>query len=463
MSSDIAIKVDNLSKCYQIYDNPRDRLLQGVMPRLQRLAGWQPKQYCREFWALRDVSFDVKKGETIGIIGQNGSGKSTLLQMICGTLTPTSGSIQTKGRVAALLELGAGFNPDFTGRENVYMNASILGLTKEEIDTRFDDIAAFADIGAFIDQPVKMYSSGMYVRLAFSVQIMVDPEILIIDEALAVGDARFQLKCFQRLANLKQKGTTIVLVTHSIEQIRTFCESGLVLNGGHPIYYGDSKTAAVKYYQIIFPEENGSSSVLIDNDEEEQKYILNNVSTDNELLTFNNHETESQSEYLLKVNPENKENNIFGIGGAKLDWVNIYGITEPNIFGGGENFRLVCRYTWDRVLLQRVIEKNKLRNDVSLGVALADEKGQYIFGCNGYDADLFIDCNEQDSSILEIDFVMPYLKSGTYFLTLAISIGTMENHIQLKWYDYFVELKCISVKKNMYGVCHLDYAMKRIQ
>ena len=157
MSSEIAINVENLSKCYQIYDNPRDRLKQFVMPRLQNLSGKQPKQYFREFWALKDISFEVKKGETVGIIGRNGSGKSTLLQIICGTLAPTSGSIETRGRIAALLELGSGFNPEFTGRENVYLNAAVLGLSKEEVDARFDVIAAFADIGEFIEQPLSIW------------------------------------------------------------------------------------------------------------------------------------------------------------------------------------------------------------------------------------------------------------------------------------------------------------------
>ncbi len=198
-SDDIAIRVTNLSKSYQIYETPRDRLKQFVLPRLQRIAGQAPRQYYREFRALNNVSFDVRKGETVGIIGRNGSGKSTLLQIICGTLTPTGGTVETRGRIAALLELGSGFNPDFTGRENVYLNASVLGLPQEEIETRFDDIAAFADIGDFIDQPVKTYSSGMIVRLAFAVAINVDPDILVIDEALSVGDELFQRKCFSRI------------------------------------------------------------------------------------------------------------------------------------------------------------------------------------------------------------------------------------------------------------------------
>ena len=231
-SNDIAIRVENLSKCYEIYPNPHDRLKQFVMPRFQRSVGREPKQYFREFWALKDVSFEVKKGETVGIIGRNGSGKSTLLQMICGTLNPSSGSIQTHGRIAALLELGSGFNPEFTGRENVYMNAAVLGLSNEEIDSRFDEIAAFADIGEFIEQPVKTYSSGMMVRLAFSVSINVAPDILIIDEALAVGDGAFQLKCMTWLKTLQENGTTIIFVSHDLSSIARLCTSAYILEYG---------------------------------------------------------------------------------------------------------------------------------------------------------------------------------------------------------------------------------------
>lgn len=231
-SNDIAIRVENLSKCYEIYANPHDRLKQFVLPRLQRSAGREPKQYFREFWALKDVSFEVKKGETVGIIGRNGSGKSTLLQMICGTLSPTSGDIQTNGRIAALLELGSGFNPEFTGRENVYMNASVLGLSNDEIDTRFDDIVAFADIGEFIEQPVKTYSSGMMVRLAFSVSVNVRPDILVVDEALAVGDGAFQLKCMTRLKALQETGATVLFVSHDLGSVGRLCSSAHILDRG---------------------------------------------------------------------------------------------------------------------------------------------------------------------------------------------------------------------------------------
>ena len=243
----IAIRVENLSKCYHIYDRPRDRLLQ--------MMAHGRRQYFREFWALKDVSFDVKKGETVGIVGRNGSGKSTLLQMICGTLNPTSGSIRTHGRIAALLELGSGFNPEFTGLENVYLNAAVLGLSKDEIDACYDDIAAFADIGEFMEQPVRTYSSGMMVRLAFAVQAQVSPNILIIDEALAVGDAKFQAKCFERLKQLKASGTSILLVTHSSEQIVTHCSRALLLNSGSVLEMGEPRRVVNRYMDLLFGKE----------------------------------------------------------------------------------------------------------------------------------------------------------------------------------------------------------------
>ncbi|WP_018085578.1 ABC transporter ATP-binding protein [Desulfurispora thermophila] len=251
-SDDVAIRVSNVSKCYHIYENSQDRLKQYIFPRLQRLVGRQPKNYFREFWALRDVSFEVKKGETVGIIGRNGSGKSTLLQIICGTLTPTSGTVETKGRVAALLELGSGFNPEFTGRENVYMNGAVLGLSKEEIDARFDDIAAFADIGEFIDQPVKTYSSGMYVRLAFAVVINVDPEILIVDEALSVGDELFQRKCFSRIEAIRNKGATILFVSHSGSTIVELCNRAMLLDAGEKLAIGVPKQIVARYQKLLY-------------------------------------------------------------------------------------------------------------------------------------------------------------------------------------------------------------------
>jgi len=258
--SEIAICVHNLCKCYQIYEAPRDRLKQFILPRLRQMLGQSPKQYYREFWALKNVSLEIKKGETVGIIGLNGSGKSTLLQMICGTLNPTSGSIQTYGRIAALLELGSGFNPEFTGRENVYMNASVLGLSNEEIDARFDYIAVFADIGDFIEQPVKTYSSGMVVRLAFAVAVCVDPDILIIDEALAVGDAAFQFKCMERMQRLTKSGTTLLFVSHDMNMVKSFCHQVIYLEHGREKMRGQPEAVAEHYFLDIRHEQRSKTT-----------------------------------------------------------------------------------------------------------------------------------------------------------------------------------------------------------
>ena len=256
MSSEtVAISVANLSKRYEMYDAPRDRLKQFVLPRLDSLSGREPKQYFREFWALKDVSFEVKKGEAVGIVGRNGSGKSTLLQIITGTLSPTCGSVTTQGRIAALLELGSGFNPDFTGRENVYLNGALLGFSTQQIDQKFDAIAGFADIGQHLNQPVKTYSSGMLLRLAFAVQVQVEPEILIVDEALAVGDALFQKRCFQRIEKLVSDGTTLLFVSHDQESVRTLTNRALLLNKGKAAVWGLSSEVVLEYRKLLHEEE----------------------------------------------------------------------------------------------------------------------------------------------------------------------------------------------------------------
>lgn len=248
----IAISVQQVSKVFQIYETPKDRLKQFLSANISRRFGRPAKQYYKEFWALKDVSFTVKQGETIGIIGQNGSGKSTLLQLICGTLAPSSGHIQTHGRIAALLELGSGFNPEFTGRDNVFMNATLLGLKQAEIIERYDDIARFADIGDFIDQPVKTYSSGMMVRLAFAVAINVNPQILIVDEALSVGDETFQRKCFAKIESLKADGATILFVSHSAATVVELCDRAVLLDAGENIAIGSPKPVVGKYQKLIY-------------------------------------------------------------------------------------------------------------------------------------------------------------------------------------------------------------------
>ena len=247
MSSEVAIKVSNLSKCYQIYENPQDRLLQMFFR--------GKKQYFREFWALRNISFEIKKGETFGIIGRNGSGKSTLLQILAGTLAQTSGEVSVNGRIAALLELGSGFNPEFTGKENIFLNGNILGLTQQELENRYDQIVEFADIGDFVNQPIKTYSSGMFVRLAFAVQAHIDASIVIIDEALAVGDVFFRQKCYTRLEQLRNSGAVILLVSHSMPDIEQYCRRAILLDSGNQKFIGDASEASKKYYLLYQEKE----------------------------------------------------------------------------------------------------------------------------------------------------------------------------------------------------------------
>lgn len=260
MSSNAAITVASIGKCYQIYDRPSDRLKQ--------MFSFGRRSYFREFWAVRDISFNIGHGETVGIIGRNGSGKSTLLQIICGTVSPTIGEVKTAGRVAALLELGAGFNPEFTGRENVLLNASILGFPVKEMLDRMGEVIAFSELEEFIDQPVKTYSSGMFARLAFAIAIHVDPDILIIDEALAVGDARFVAKCMRRIQDIKAKGATILFVSHDVASVRTLCERAIWVDKGRLVAAGDVFPVTGRYMEFLFRDENASAGCATDDAKE---------------------------------------------------------------------------------------------------------------------------------------------------------------------------------------------------
>jgi lipopolysaccharide transport system ATP-binding protein len=260
-SDDLSIHVEGLAKRYEVYAQPVDRLKQMTLPRLQRQFRRPERAYFKEFWALRGVDFDVRRGETVGIVGRNGSGKSTLLQIICGTVTPTSGSVEVRGRIAALLELGSGFNPEFTGRENAYLNATVLGLSREEIDARFDDIAAFADIGEFIEQPVKTYSSGMYIRLAFAVAVSVEPEILVVDEALSVGDELFQRKCFSRIEAIRDKGATILFVSHSAGAVIELCDRAVLMDAGEMLAQGRPKEIINRYHKLLYSPTDQAAAI----------------------------------------------------------------------------------------------------------------------------------------------------------------------------------------------------------
>lgn len=255
MSSEFSIRVKGLHKRFPVYSKPHHRLFQMFSPTSAK------NRWFREFHALTGVDFEIHRGETVAIVGRNGSGKSTLLQVICGTLSPTEGSVEVNGRIAALLELGAGFNPDFTGRENVYLNGTVLGLTRAEIDARFDEITAFADIGEFIEQPVKSYSSGMYVRLAFSVAIHVMPDILVVDEALSVGDEAFQRKCFARIEKIRDAGATVLFVSHAPSTVLELCNRAILLDRGELLAMGSPKHVISRYQKMLYAPANLAASI----------------------------------------------------------------------------------------------------------------------------------------------------------------------------------------------------------
>lgn len=418
-SNNFAISVTNLNKCYEIYQTPRDRLKQFVLPTLQRIVGKSREQYFREFWALQDVSFDIKKGETVGIIGRNGSGKSTLLQMICGTLTPTSGSVQANGRIAALLELGSGFNPEFTGRENVYLNAAVLGLTKEEVDMRFDDIATFADIGSFIEQPVKTYSSGMVVRLAFAVQAHVTPDVLIVDEALAVGDVFFQQKC-ARFMRDNLTDCTKLLVTHDMQAIYNFCSRVIVLEGGKIVFMGNVREGIEAYLR--------SNHSDIFKDTNLKKVDLKNL----ELLDIIENQTQSTKRPIA----------LDAMGGRK-------GIQFQNfsvaINDKSHNAESASVFAGDKIEISMDLFSSESLEEIILGYLLVDRNGMYVCGDNTLSLDLSFSISSQKRAAGSLIFRWPAVANGTYTLTLGIGRGKDPlNHVIECWAHSIYAFESIS-------------------
>jgi lipopolysaccharide transport system ATP-binding protein len=417
--TDIAIKVQNLSKCYHIYENPRDRLKQFVAPRLQRMTWQAPKQYFREFWALKDVSFEIKKGETVGIIGRNGSGKSTLLQMICGTLTPTTGSIQTNGRIAALLELGSGFNPHFTGRENVYMNAAVLGLSKKEIDERFDAIVAFADIGDFIEQPTKTYSSGMMVRLAFAVIAHVDADILVIDEALAVGDAVFVQKCNRFIRSFVEKGT-LLFVSHATQSVLDLCDRSIWLKHGEVSRDDDSKEVVRDYSAYVHQQINADLAISVTKAVSVDGQIGPNKKLDKRAEILDN----SNLRFKIELFDFDFNSTYWGAGGAE--------ITNVEIFD--ENNQKLSVIEGCGVLLVRVHVKafQELSRPI-VGISIRNPRGMELISVNSYLSYL----NNPPPKIVQggvfyadFRFFLPYLPAGEYSLGAAVADGVQEKHVQ---------------------------------
>lgn len=419
---DVAIRIHNLSKCYEIYDAPRDRLKQFVLPRIQRALGQQPARYFREFWAVKDVSLEIRQGETVGIIGRNGSGKSTLLQMICGTLTPTQGRIDINGRVAALLELGSGFNPEFTGRENVYLSASVLGLSAAEIESRFDAIAAFADIGDFIEQPVKTYSSGMMVRLAFAVIAHVDAAILVVDEALAVGDAFFTQKCMRFFRDFIQRGT-LLFVSHDTGSIKSLCNRAVWLDHGQVIQEGKPKDICERYLEAYYESVNKVSRAMSPAREEDGDGPDVPLPSRDQRLDFVNASNLRNDIQVFKFDPGAAS---FGQGGARI--VDVRLLDE-------EGRALAWLVGGEPVTLEISVEALEPLYAPIVGFFVKDRLGQTLFGDNSYltymDAPLQCEAGEIVSA--RFRFEMPVMPHGDYSIAAAVATGTQQEHVQHHW------------------------------
>lgn len=393
MSSEFAVFLDKVSKRYRIFEKPLDRF---------KYAFTKKEALYKEFWALNELTFNINKGESIGLIGKNGSGKSTLLQMIAGTLTPSTGSIQVNGRIAALLELGSGFNPEFTGRENAIINGTIMGLTIEQAKDRIADIEDFAGIGEFIDQPVKTYSSGMYVRLAFACAVHVDPDILIVDEALAVGDMQFQLKCIEKMKSFKEQGKTIIFVSHDMYSVRNFCETAIWLKDGNIHQRGNVNNVTKEFENYMkdgFTEAtNPTQELLVSNNA-----VLN----------------------ILNI----KTNNELGIE------------TEDFVYG-------------EKIIIQVEYEVKQKCVGLVGGVAIFDPLNTYICGLNTK-LDNFSLIEGPGVFLLEIKYTSMKLLPGTYF----IDVGFFESSGLIRL-DYKSRIKSFHIRSNDYfaeGLVYIEH------
>lgn len=388
--NDFIIRANGISKRFDIYDKPINRL--------KHLLFKNKSLYSREFWALKNIEFDVGRGETLAIVGRNGSGKSTLLQILCGTLKPTSGSVKVNGRISALLELGAGFNPEFTGRENVYLNASVLGLSRKDIENKFEEIEKFAEIGDYIDQPVKTYSSGMYVRLAFSVAIHVEPQVLIVDEALAVGDARFQAKCMNKIKKMKGDGVTILFVSHDVTSVRTLCERAIWLDNGNMRMMDDAFKVTSQYMQHLFENEC-------------------NVDTDI------NENYSSQIDIVEEQNLEKLPNSKLIENHAEP--INHWGSHIGNILSAGvydrEGIRKDLFEGFEPILIKirlRIPDRANKKN-LSVAFSIKDLKGTDLIVSTTHDQKVIN--FDESGEICEIEFrLINRLNNGKYLLAVAL-------------------------------------------
>lgn len=430
-SDDSIIVVEGLGKRYEIYAQPADRLKQMVLPRLDRLVGRNPRTYFKEFWALRDVSFGVRRGETVGIIGRNGSGKSTLLQIICGTLHPTLGNVSAFGRVAALLELGAGFNIEFTGRENVYLSGLLYGIPEGELQKRYQAIVDFADIGDFIDQPVKTYSSGMYVRLAFAIIAHLDADTLVIDEALSVGDARFTQKCMRFLRGFQSRGT-LLFVSHDTGAVINLCQRAIWLDKGSVVMDGSARHVVERYLaeqhaadrstlgeavEVRAAKDPVRGSIPVSAKSDSTRPDVQCLGTGGGLGR--------NSIEIFEFNP-NGISGEFGAGAARIENVTLQGANGDTLgsVSGGEVVDLIIEATATAQMEAPIF-----------GFYVKDRLGQQLFGDNTYLAYRQKGISARQGSRLRarFRFRMPVLPIGEYTVDAAVATGTQEDHTQQHW------------------------------
>lgn len=422
-----AIKVSHVSKSYHLYDSSLDRLKEALHP--------LKKQYYKNFYALNDVSFDLPKGKAYGIIGFNGSGKSTLLKIICGVTKETSGIVEVHGKISALLELGAGFNPEFTGRENVYFSGVLAGVSREEMNHRYDDIVAFADIGDFIEQPVKSYSSGMMMRLAFAVSVHVDPDILVIDEALAVGDARFRHKCMAKIRSFKER-CTILFVSHDMNAVLSFCDTVIWLDNGKMIKMGEPKEIAQLYMEATY---EGTSQIA----ERQDVGVCDKVDLEvSELL-----ENEDSTCEALQPNLNKGRADSFGLGKAAIVSYGLLGVNgqpKENILGG------------EQVVLHFKMEVKDYIDRPVVGFAVSNYLGLMVFGFNNLIAGGRKLPPFFKGELVEVKytFLWPDVEPGSYVFTVAVADGELDVHEQQHWIHEALVVNCFRDER-MVGMLNL--------
>jgi lipopolysaccharide transport system ATP-binding protein len=410
-----AVTVVNVSKNYRIYSKPSDRLKELLIP---------GRQFHRDFWALRNISFAVKSGSTFGVVGENGSGKSTLLQIVAGTLQPTEGTVSLSGRVAALLELGAGFNPEFTGRDNVFLNGAIMGLSQQEVATRFPDIERFAEIGSFIDQPVKTYSSGMYVRLAFAVSIHVDPEILLVDESLSVGDVYFQQRCMRRIRNMKDQGKTILFVSHDMAAVKNLCDAALWLEHGQIAASGEPDDVVGRYLAAMTLRRDPCAG-----EAPPSTVARPRVQADDDLL-----ELAADSIPNIDHRWGNRQAEIMGV-----QLLDSQGAVCESIDHG------------ESVILRVSARFNDAVSQPNLGFVMRNRLGEDISGVNTSTEGIVLPA-ALPSQIYTVDFhlQLPLLQPGNYFFSVAIANGTHEEYVICDWVENAIMLN-LQKRELVYG------------